>query len=634
MLDLNAKNLLPPNATNFEIDVVSVIANRVNTIYADIRLLTDSKLKRTHKSLLPWVIQEFGFGSVSKYIPDNDEFMSEGIAWKRDKGTPSSIKRAFSWLFRNDILEENTQAWHWTVVEVRLTTDIDSLDVVKDIVYLVRQSLPARAVLSRVWSGEDFPMLVLNQTNLNQSRLNVPGGDWNEDLQLWLFINNKIDFIVPNLRSTVEVFESIEDYNYVKQTAYLNEDDYLNYVPGPIMTVTTPLPGFNTVIVPTSSPYWSSLISLNDEQNLADIDEHVLVLDTTISDIPPPPEDVFTSTAVVAAHFNSPFISAYPWDDATGFGTKYSDPSILVASFSVEASFNPTNKAIAVAHNNSPFISTYSWDDSTGFGAKYSNPSVLPGSTGRAVAFNPTNTTIGVGHDDSPFISAYPWDDTTGFGTKYSDPSTLPTGTGRSVAFNPTNNVVSVAYINSPFISAYQWNDSTGFGVKYTDPSILPPSFSVGVAFNPTNKAIAVGHSNSPVISTYSWDDATGFGSKYANPSVLPGNFSTVLSVAFNPTNNVVSGAHVNFPRIFAYAWNDDTGFGTKYSDPGTTPTGDGRGISFNLTNTAVVAAHLNSPFITAYPWDDTTGFGTKYSDPSILVAGSGSSVAFNKAKV
>ena len=89
-------------------------------------------------------------------------------------------------------------------------------------------------------------------------------------------------------------------------------------------------------------------------------------------------------------------------------------------------------ETIAVTHFDSPYISVYPW--SSGFGTKYADPATLPaGNSYGGVAFSPSGNDIAVGHDTTPFISVYPW--SAGFGTKYADPATLPTGTGVGVAW-------------------------------------------------------------------------------------------------------------------------------------------------------------------------------------------------------
>ena len=46
-----------------------------------------------------------------------------------------------------------------------------------------------------------------------------------------------------------------------------------------------------------------------------------------------------------------------------------------------------TQGVVAIAHATVPNVSAYPWDDATGFGTKYANPATLPTGTGRGVAF-------------------------------------------------------------------------------------------------------------------------------------------------------------------------------------------------------------------------------------------------------
>ena len=89
---------------------------------------------------------------------------------------------------------------------------------------------------------------------------------------------------------------------------------------------------------------------------------------------------------------------------------------------------------IAVAHSTSPNVTAYPWSAS-GFGTKFANPSTLPPGTGVGVAFSPSGDAIAVAHNSSPNVTAYPWS-ASGFGTKFANPSTLPADTGRGVAFS------------------------------------------------------------------------------------------------------------------------------------------------------------------------------------------------------
>jgi sugar lactone lactonase YvrE len=331
--------------------------------------------------------------------------------------------------------------------------------------------------------------------------------------------------------------------------------------------------------------------------------------------------------AIAVAHATSPYVTAYPWNSTTGFGTKYANPSPLPASTSNGVAFNPAGISVAVAHSSSPYVTAYSWITATGFGTKYSNPATLPASTGNGVAFTANGDAIAVAHSTSPYVTAYPWSNTTGFGTKYTNPATLPTGTGNGVAFNPAGTSIAIAHSTTPFVAAYPWNSTTGFGTKYADPATLPASTGNGVAFNPLGDTIAVVHAGTPFVTAYPWNSTTGFGTKYANPATLP--VSTSNGVAFSPAGDAIAVAHSGSPYVTAYPWSV-SGFGTKYADPATLPAGTGNGVAFSPAGDAIAVAHSTTPFVTAYPWGGITGFGTKYADPATLPTGTGNSTSFH----
>jgi hypothetical protein len=202
---------------------------------------------------------------------------------------------------------------------------------------------------------------------------------------------------------------------------------------------------------------------------------------------------------IVLVTGSSPYIRIYDIQAFTSWAA-YSNPATLPASTSNGVSFSNTGDNIAVAHNSSPYITAYPWDNATiSFGTKYSDPATLPPNTGRGVTFSPDDSTIAVAHSTTPYVSVYPWSN--GFGTKYSDPSTLPTNIGRGISFSSSGNSVAVAHSTTPYVSVYPW--SNGFGTKYADPATLPSGQGNGVAFNSLTGAIAIAHSTTPYISTY-----------------------------------------------------------------------------------------------------------------------------------
>lgn len=97
--------------------------------------------------------------------------------------------------------------------------------------------------------------------------------------------------------------------------------------------------------------------------------------------------------------------------------------------------FSASGKTVFASSLDSPYITAHAFDQTTGFGSKFSNPSTLPPTYCYCVERSKTNDLVAVVSGSSPYIVVYPWNDTTGFGVKYSNPSSLPAGQGYSVAF-------------------------------------------------------------------------------------------------------------------------------------------------------------------------------------------------------
>lgn len=342
------------------------------------------------------------------------------------------------------------------------------------------------------------------------------------------------------------------------------------------------------------------------------------------------------SGAVVVAHSTDPYVTAYPWSLATGFGTKYSDPGTAVTSAGISVAFHPSGTSVIIGKSgtvNNSMLAAYAWSNSAGWGTKYSNASNSQISTSvTVVAFNNTATVLAAPLAATPYIAAWAWDNSTGFGTKYANPGTLPSGsvTGEAVTFSPSGGVIALAHLGSPYISAWAWDDATGFGTKYSDPGTLAAGDGYGVTFNPAGNVIVLGHGATPLVTAWAWTDSGGFGAKYSDPTSAPATGIT-NSIVFTPTGDaVLLGGNPASSRVAAYAWNNTTGFGTKYTGPSVDATGTVNALAMSPDGAAIAAAHGTSPYVSAWPWNSATGFGTKYADPSTLPTGIGRGIAFN----
>jgi len=87
----------------------------------------------------------------------------------------------------------------------------------------------------------------------------------------------------------------------------------------------------------------------------------------------------------------NPYIAAYQWTSATGFGTRYANPTNVdsgtYGSFVPCAVLNALGDTIFFGGRATPFINAYQWSDATGFGTKYANPTSLPTSNALSIDF-------------------------------------------------------------------------------------------------------------------------------------------------------------------------------------------------------------------------------------------------------
>lgn len=87
----------------------------------------------------------------------------------------------------------------------------------------------------------------------------------------------------------------------------------------------------------------------------------------------------------------SPFVKARPFASGSGVSAAFSDPSTPPEGSSWSASFTASGNAVSIGHNStagSNSFSIYPWDDSTGFGTEFADPSPVITGSGWGTAFN------------------------------------------------------------------------------------------------------------------------------------------------------------------------------------------------------------------------------------------------------
>jgi hypothetical protein len=304
---------------------------------------------------------------------------------------------------------------------------------------------------------------------------------------------------------------------------------------------------------------------------------------------------------VAACHTQSPWVSAYPWDN--GFGIRFSNPATLPDA-GRSLAFSRTNAALLVADNSNNRIKAYAWSAS-GFGTRYTNLPVQSAGGFDSMCFYTDR--LAVTHATSPYASMFPWSDSTGFGTRYA----APTGyTGdNSCSFSPSGELFLAGDLY-PFISAFSFNAS-GWGTRYSDPAILPTGSVLSINANVSGNSICYSGttaSNNKFVA-FNWSSATGWGTRYFTAPTANNGRDAVFDES--GTGAVFGGATT--PFISGFPWSNSTGFGTQYSNP--TIALAATGLSVSVRDNTAFAAHSNGVFLSAYPWS-TSGFGVRYAGP------------------
>ena len=327
------------------------------------------------------------------------------------------------------------------------------------------------------------------------------------------------------------------------------------------------------------------------------------------------------NSTLAVAHDGSPYVTVYKFNDVTGFGTKYTDPTSFPIPAGARAesvdfinnASNPAQSIVVGLATATDSLVGYRFNTTTGFGAtKYlsnaANTYVY------STAGKSDGSVVAAGILSSPYIVAVPWN--VGFGTKYSDPATNPGGIAYGVTFNPAGTVLLMQGSGYPYLHAYAW--SSGFGTKYADlTSGISSSYSGNVKFHPNGDAFVSGSSGN----VYAW--SSGFGTKYATPTGAPG---LSYGAEWNPAGTVIAFSDNLYNKLIAYDWS--SGFGTKYADGTNVPSGFfTNAFAWNPTGTAMAVGTSSSPYVYVFSWYN--GFQVRYSNPNTLPTGTVNAVAF-----
>lgn len=143
-----------------------------------------------------------------------------------------------------------------------------------------------------------------------------------------------------------------------------------------------------------------------------------------------------------------PYIGGYKWS-ASGFGTKYSNPGGWTTSWGCNfVDFHPAGTAVLAGGNDSPFVHAWPWTQASGFGTKYT---AISGTTHASPygQFAPDgNSVFFIQNKPTSTLHQYGW--SSGFGTELTSlaasPNTSPFGllVTNSLVFRGTSAGINV----------------------------------------------------------------------------------------------------------------------------------------------------------------------------------------------
>jgi hypothetical protein len=339
---------------------------------------------------------------------------------------------------------------------------------------------------------------------------------------------------------------------------------------------------------------------------------------------------------LAVTHSSSPYITVYPFTRASGFGTKYSNPSTLPGSGTVQHNsviFTTDGTVIAWPSNTASIganLFFYSWSKATGFGARitqgtgptsdtiYGSVTTKPSEFGGGYHYilfagsdgsiwryhvasgasitqvNTKNTGVGGLTLNLRFSNAgnyvlggignprfYPWTDgwnATNVNLGTASESSQGSGSWNMNDWHPSDTVVAIGSTSSSLSGLRALNFAGGWGTVINNATSFMASLT-GLRFSASGKTVFTSSTNSPYLEAHAFDQTTGFGSKFSNPSTLPPGPS--YTVAVSKTNDLVGVSSTTSPYVAVYPWNDSTGFGVKYSDPGSLPSNGSRSLAF-----------------------------------------------------
>jgi hypothetical protein len=170
-----SQHLLPANATPIMVAAVQA-ADPTSRMLPAIERIRGWKHHNPPASLLPWLVDEYGLGELSPYLPNLTSLISEGVDWQRIRGTPAAVAMGLGFIGRAGTIEENPSQRRWwnafalALASIPPESDLDKIDGIASL------SVPLRSDFRRGFRGYDVRVLETGRSRLGRAQLGSDSG--------------------------------------------------------------------------------------------------------------------------------------------------------------------------------------------------------------------------------------------------------------------------------------------------------------------------------------------------------------------------------------------------------------------------------------------------------------------------
>lgn len=220
-----------------------------------------------------------------------------------------------------------------------------------------------------------------------------------------------------------------------------------------------------------------------------------------------------TGGAVAFTEAASPYIRAIAWT-GTAFGAEYSAPStvgptITGSSASNEACcFNPAGTVIFQAGTSTPFVRAWNWSDASGFGSAFADPGSTPTGAVYNIRHHPTTGHVICG--DTLQVRVYPFSTGSGWGSREDFPEDSAADNPRAANFSTSGNFAAIgnSTISSNHVICRAFTGT--IGAALTDPATSwNVSTPYSIAWSPNGNFMAMHRGpNTQAVNVYEFNEA------------------------------------------------------------------------------------------------------------------------------